>query len=87
MFTVSIKRKAFRKLEELDERRRQLVREIIVLLKDDPVPFKRADVTKLAGYQDTYRIRVGQLRIVYSVSWKERKITIHYIGPREKAYE
>ena len=87
MFTISIKRKALRRLEGLDEKRKQRIREIITILKEDPVPFKRADVIKLAGYQDTYRIRVGQYRIVYTVSWKERIITIHYIGPRERAYE
>ena len=87
MFTISIKRKALRRLEGLDEKRKQRIREIITILKEDPVPFKRADVIKLAGYRDTYRIRVGQFRIVYTVSWKERIITIHYIGPREKAYE
>jgi mRNA-degrading endonuclease RelE of RelBE toxin-antitoxin system len=26
-------------------------------------------------------------RIVYEVSWDERRILIHFIGPRERAYE
>ncbi|MGQ9690910.1 MAG: type II toxin-antitoxin system RelE family toxin [Thermoproteota archaeon] len=34
-----------------------------------------------------YRIRIGDLRIVYGVNWSEKKILIHFIGPREKAYE
>ena len=58
--------------------------QIITLLKDDPVPLKRADITKLAGYRDTYRIRVRELRIVYSVAWKERMLIIHYIGQEKR---
>ena len=44
------------------------------------------DVTKLKGYDNTYRIRVGETRIVYAVSWTERKILVHYVGPRGNAY-
>ena len=33
-----------------------------------------------------YRIRVGDYRIVYEILWAERRIIIHYIAPREKAY-
>jgi hypothetical protein len=33
-----------------------------------------------------YRIRVGDYRIVYEILWAERRIIIHHIAPREKAY-
>jgi mRNA-degrading endonuclease RelE of RelBE toxin-antitoxin system len=49
-FTVEIKRKALRFIEELDEKRKQRIAETILILKDDPVPFKREDVVKLKGY-------------------------------------
>ena len=63
-FTVEIKRKALRFIEELDEKRKQRIAETILILKDDPVPFKREDVVKLKGYDSTYRIRVGESRLV-----------------------
>ncbi len=86
-FTVEIKRKALRFIEELDENRKRRITEIILVLKDDPVPFKREDVVKLKGYDSTYRIRVGELRLVYTVSWGERKTLIHYVGSRGGAYD
>jgi len=85
-FAVEIKRRALRFIEGLDQKRKQRIREAILILKDDPVPFRSADVAKLAGFDSTYRIRIGELRLVYTVSWDERKILIHYVGPREKAY-
>jgi len=33
------------------------------------------------------KLRTGDLRIVYQVFWNEKTVLIHYIGPREKAYE
>ncbi len=86
-FTVEIKRKALRFIEELDEKRKHRIAETILILKEDPVPFKREDVVKLKGYDSTYRIRIGESRLVYTVSWDERKILIHYAGPRGGAYD
>jgi len=56
-------------------------------LKIDPIPFRKADVSKLKGYDNIYSIRVEDLRIVYEVLWADRIITVHYIGAREKAYK
>ncbi len=86
MFAVEVKRRVLRKLDELDEKRKSRLKEIIILLKDDPIPFRKVDLSKLKGYENIYRIRVGDLRLVYAVLWAERKILVHYIGPREKAY-
>jgi len=51
------------------------------------VPFRLLDVVKLKGFDNVYRVRLAGLRIVYAVLWTERRILIHYIGPREAAYE
>lgn len=87
MFNIKIKRKALRTLAKLDEKRKRKIKTVVLILKNDPIPFRRVDICKLKGYENTYRIRVGNLRIVYEVSWVERTIVIHYIGSREKAYK
>ena len=87
MFAVNIKRKALRNLEKLDKKQKQRITTTILILKKDPIPFRKADVCKLRGYENAYRIRIADLRIVYQVSWNERTVLIHYIGPRERAYE
>ncbi len=46
------------------------------------MPAKRYDVKKLKGYEDTYRVRIGRLRIVYEVNWKKKTIIIHFVGWR-----
>jgi len=69
MFQVKIKRRALRKLQKLNQKRRERIRKIVLILKTTPIPFRRADVNKLKGYDNIYRIRVGNLRIVYEVFW------------------
>ena len=87
MFTINIKRKALRKLARLDQKQKHKIKITILILKNDPIPFRKIDICKLKGYENIYRIRVGNLRIVYEVVWNEKTILVHYIGPREKAYE
>ena len=87
MFNTKIKRNALRKLAKLNQKQKRNIETLILILKNDPIPFKKADVCKLQGYDSTYRIRTGDLRIIYQVFWNEKTILIHYIDPREKAYE
>ena len=41
---------------------------------------------KLAGYDDRYRIRQGQFRIIYLIDDKRKEITIYKIGHRSEVY-
>ncbi|MBQ8856658.1 MAG: type II toxin-antitoxin system RelE/ParE family toxin [Lachnospiraceae bacterium] len=43
------------------------------------------DVTKLQGYTEDYRLRVGNLRVLFSMN--EDKIVIKDIGPRGQIYK
>jgi mRNA-degrading endonuclease RelE of RelBE toxin-antitoxin system len=88
MFTVKIKRKALKKLEEANSKQKKDIKDVILILKNDPIPFKKTDISKLKGHDNTYRIRTtGNQRIVYEVLWREKTILIHYVGARKKAYE
>ncbi len=59
MFNIKIERKALRRLTKLDEKRKRKTKRIVLILKSDPIPFRRVDICKLEGYDNTYRIRVG----------------------------
>jgi mRNA interferase RelE/StbE len=87
MFAVKIKRKALKNLEKTSNKQKQSLKTAILILKNDPIPFKKTDIRKLEGHDNIYRIRTGTTRIVYEVLWKEKTILIHYVGARKKAYE
>ena len=87
VFVVKVKRRAFKALEGLPRDYRLRVLEALDELSTNPIPFKRYDLKKLKGYEDTFRIRIGNIRIVYTIDWDSKNIIVHYIGPRERAYK
>lgn len=87
MFEVNAKKSVLKAVNALDLKRKEKIKEIIIALKDNPVPIRIYDVVKLKGYDSIYRIRIGNLRLVYEVCWSDKKITMHKIEPRESIYE
>ena len=55
-------------------------------LKQNPAPVPEYDVKKLHGLRDTYRIRIGDVRIEYEVAWVYKRINIVAVEFRARAY-
>ena len=87
MFEVNAKSSVLKVISRLDSKRKERIKEVILTLKENPIPFRAYDVAKLRGYDNVYRIRIGDLRLIYEVLWTGRKIVIQRIEPRESAYE
>jgi mRNA interferase RelE/StbE len=54
-------------------------------LGDDPRR-QDADIKKLTGYTDRYRLRVGDYRIIYEIMDEQLVILIVGVGHRREAY-
>jgi mRNA interferase RelE/StbE len=76
-------RKSLRRLPEYYARRAILAFEA---LKQNPAPVPEYDVKKLRGLKDTYRIRIGDIRIEYEVAWESKRISILVVEFRSRAY-
>ena len=87
MFKVEAKKRTLKILKRLSKEKKNKIREAVTILKSEPIPFRKFDIAKLRGYENTYRIRIGSLRIIYEINWDEKRILIHFIGSREKAYK
>ncbi|OGK13414.1 hypothetical protein A3A93_01970 [Candidatus Roizmanbacteria bacterium RIFCSPLOWO2_01_FULL_38_12] len=55
----------------------------ILSLAENPLPL---GVVKLKDYKNTYRIRVGNYRIIYEINNKKRVLTVLKIGHRKDIY-
>ena len=73
-------------LKSLPKHRVQLL-DLIFTLKSEPIPYRKYDVSKLLGREDSYRVRIGDIRLVYHVDWVYNMVDIEYIGSRGKAYK
>jgi mRNA interferase RelE/StbE len=87
LFEVNAKKSVLKVISKLDSKRKEKLKDMVATLKDNPVPVRIYDVAKLKGYDSIYRIRIGSLRLVYEISWSDKKITIHKVEERESVYE
>ncbi|MCY7309994.1 MAG: type II toxin-antitoxin system RelE/ParE family toxin [Chitinophagaceae bacterium] len=84
MYKVRLKKPAEKYLNKLSGKMYLAVRYKIEELKTNPVP---GDAIPLKGYSQTYRIRLGSLRIIYEIHKGELIILIIDIGPRGQVYD
>ena len=85
-FRLEIKKTALKNIQRYKEYREKFV-ELFKTLKNNPIPYKNFDIVKLKGYNQTYRIRLRKIRIIYQIDWIERRIIILVVAKRSKAYK
>lgn len=74
---IEFEKEAAKHISKMDKPTKQRIKKAIEKLP-------AGDVKKLQGYSEDYRLRVGNLRILFSV--REDIITIKDILPRGQAY-
>jgi mRNA interferase RelE/StbE len=82
-YTVQFKRSAEKDLDALPAEVRGRAVAKTEALADDPRP---NGCEKLAGVEDTYRVRVGDYRIVYEVQDAVVTVMIVKVGHRREVY-
>lgn len=87
MFSVKIDKKAEKNYRKMPEHYQRRIFELGQVFKLKPVPAQEYGVTKIEGMDNTYRIRIGTICIVYNVSWNTQIIEIFKIEWRGKAYK
>ena len=83
VYTLTIKRKAMKALEELDEPFYSNIKDAIYKLINDPRP---NGCKKLKG-RSGYRIRVSDYRVIYDIFDKQLIIDVIDLGHRKHIYE
>ena len=86
MFEVFLTNRAEKALKSLGDRGlRRRIEEMIDTLSHTYFP-KGYDIKKLKGVKNTYRLRIGDYRIIYTVNFNNSQIFVTSITPRKKAY-
>ena len=86
MFQVIVSQKARKATKKLPEHYQRRIIELLLIFRENPIPAEYYDIKKLKGYTDTYRTRIGDVRIIYEILWTLRRVHVLLIEPREKAY-
>jgi len=83
-YSVELTRTAEKQLRRFSKRDRNRLVEAIHGLADRPRPH---GARKLQGYDDVYRIRVGQYRVVYEVFDDRVIVIVLKVGHRKDIYK
>jgi mRNA interferase RelE/StbE len=77
--------RAVRQLRAIPQQTAVTILRALTPLGDDP---RRpdADVKKLAGYADRYRLRAGDYRVIYEIADEQLIILVVGVGHRREAY-
>ena len=82
-YRLEIKRSAQKDLDGLQESVFDRIDAKILALADDRRP---PGCKKLKAFESTWRIRVGDYRVLYEIDDKDRKVTVVGVPQRDKAY-
>jgi mRNA interferase RelE/StbE len=86
LFEVYLSSRAESSLKKSPENIRKKIMAIIDSLERNYFP-KGYDIKKMKGFEGTYRIRIGDYRLIYRVDFHEKRIFVISIFPRKKAYK
>ena len=81
---IEVSPAAARQLKKIDRRLLAQIAEKIDSLADDPRPY---GCEKLSGYENLYRVRVGDHRIVYGVEDRRVLVAVLKVGNRAQVYQ
>lgn len=82
-YSVHLTRTAEKQLKKLPKQFQTKVAAVLLSLQIDPWPYGSK---KLSGFESTFRLRVGEYRIIYEVQKKEVIVTVLKIGNRKDIY-
>jgi mRNA-degrading endonuclease RelE of RelBE toxin-antitoxin system len=82
-FELKPSKRIEKQIGKLDAALKLKLLDLMIKLKETPVPIDEFNVVKLSGSANTYRIRIQKIRIIYDVYWKEKRIEILKVDKRK----
>ena len=82
-YTIQIDKDVEKVLRRQGRTTKERLVKAILVLADDPHP---SNSRKLEGYQDLYRLRVGDWRIIYQIKDDQLLILVLEVGSRGEVY-
>ncbi|HNS01544.1 MAG TPA: type II toxin-antitoxin system RelE/ParE family toxin [Anaerolineae bacterium] len=82
-YTVIVERQAEKTLRRLPKEVLSRVDRLLMSLAEEPRP---AGCKKLRGYENLYRLRAGDWRLIYAIEDDQLVVLIIEVAPRGEAY-
>jgi mRNA interferase RelE/StbE len=82
-YRVLLRPAAIRDLEKLETKIKSRVERVMDALAENPRP---RGAKKLAGFNDEWRVRVGDYRVLYVINDRDKSLTVARVAHRSEAY-
>ncbi len=86
-YTIEISPKAEKFLDRQSDKTVIKINRAFSKLEENPYYSQELDIKKLAGCKGDYRLRIGQLRILYTVFRDKKQIYVYKIARRSGVYK
>jgi len=83
-YSIKLKKSVEKEIKKLPQ---EIIRRVIKVLEELESNAYPRGTKKIKGSERTYRLRVGDYRIIYQVDEEKKEIVIYHIRKREEAYE
>jgi mRNA interferase RelE/StbE len=87
IYRVVLHRNVLKSLKHAPDSIKLKFYDLVEELKFNPVPSERFDIKKLKGRGNTFRVRLGEYRVIYELEKDELLILVIKFGKRENVYE
>lgn len=82
-YKIEWKHSAEKELKDIDKLYIPRILEAVEALADNPSPLQHR---KLLGVESSYRIRVGDYRVIYQFDAQNKRVVIYHVRHRREAY-
>ncbi|OGU81153.1 MAG: hypothetical protein A2W11_04640 [Ignavibacteria bacterium RBG_16_35_7] len=84
LFEVDLKRSFEHDLRKIDKKLISKILDVIENLSENPFPVQSK---KMKGSESSYRLRIGDYRIIYQVDTSIKLVIVYYVRHRKDAYK
>lgn len=86
MYKIRFSKDAGKYLKKLDNKTKERIKKSLLILSRNPYD-RSLDIKKLAGFKDSYRLRIGKYRALYKIFKNELVIFIFELDSRGDVYK
>jgi mRNA interferase RelE/StbE len=86
MYKVVVHKRVAKNIKHIPKSYLRKLSSLLEVLKRDQVPYRDFDLKKIMGADSTYRVRIGDYRIVYFVEKENETVHILKFEHRDKVY-
>ena len=86
MYKVVVHKRVAKNIKHISKSHLRKLSSLLEVLKRDQVPYRDFDLKKIIGADYTYRVRIGDYRIVYFVEIENETVHILKFQHRDKVY-